>query len=248
MNTTVQSLQDLYVKLGGSLTDTYDAIADGATVGDYVTIPDMIEAITQKAGSGGGSGSDGVALVTVTTQGDSIILGISLAELFELSKTHVVYALITGTAQSMEISSAYQLMACVKNGTSYFASFGALSMEQNSYSVATFANSTTGTLSELGFVPPDFQPQMLVTFTESGGTYSSDKTLEEINNAFDANKNVIGYNAATGYVLPCVYCNSSAAIFSCVSLISAQTYAAMSMQVTASSGLIYDQHNVQLAT
>ena len=55
MNTTVQALQDLYVKLGGNLTDTYDTIADGAAVGNYVTIPDMIEACTQIAGSGGGS-------------------------------------------------------------------------------------------------------------------------------------------------------------------------------------------------
>lgn len=47
MNTTVQALQALYVKLGGSLTDTYDNIADGATVADYATIPDMVNAIAQ---------------------------------------------------------------------------------------------------------------------------------------------------------------------------------------------------------
>lgn len=47
MNTTVQALQALYVRLGGSLTDTYDNIADGATVADYATIPDMVDAIAQ---------------------------------------------------------------------------------------------------------------------------------------------------------------------------------------------------------
>lgn len=47
MDTTVQALQALYVKLGGSLTDTYDNIADGATVADYATIPDMVDAIAQ---------------------------------------------------------------------------------------------------------------------------------------------------------------------------------------------------------
>lgn len=47
MNTTVQALQALYVKLGGSLTDTYDNIADGATVADYAIIPDMVDAIAQ---------------------------------------------------------------------------------------------------------------------------------------------------------------------------------------------------------
>lgn len=51
---TVKSLQALYVKLGGNLTDTYSGIAGGIPVGDYSLIPDMIQACTQKAGSGGG--------------------------------------------------------------------------------------------------------------------------------------------------------------------------------------------------
>lgn len=149
MNTTVQALQALYVKLGGSLTDTYDDIADGATVADYATIPDMVDAVAKKAQSGGGGGS------------------------------------------------------------------------------------TTG---------------MIVTFTASGGTYSADKTLSEITEAFTSTKNVIGYNSETGYVLPCVLANSEVAIFSATVLTAASTYTAMSMQVTASSGLIYEQANVELAS
>lgn len=49
MNTTIQALQALYVALGGQLTDTYDSIAGGAPVSDYVVIPDMINALAQKA-------------------------------------------------------------------------------------------------------------------------------------------------------------------------------------------------------
>lgn len=45
--TTVDALKVLYVKKGGALTDTYTGIAGGAKVGNYVTIPDMILAITQ---------------------------------------------------------------------------------------------------------------------------------------------------------------------------------------------------------
>lgn len=52
---TITALQDLYIKLGGALTDTYEGIADGTTVGNMTLIPDLIEAIAQKAGAGGGS-------------------------------------------------------------------------------------------------------------------------------------------------------------------------------------------------
>lgn len=45
MDTTVKALQALYVALGGTLTDTHEGIAGGASVSDYATIPDMINAI-----------------------------------------------------------------------------------------------------------------------------------------------------------------------------------------------------------
>lgn len=53
MNNTITALQNLYVALGGSLTDTYENIADGIAVSNYVVIPDMINAITQKAAGAG---------------------------------------------------------------------------------------------------------------------------------------------------------------------------------------------------
>ena len=51
---TIQALQALYVKLGGDLTDTYEGIAGGVPVSDYVLIPDMIAACAQIAEPGGG--------------------------------------------------------------------------------------------------------------------------------------------------------------------------------------------------
>lgn len=70
MISTVNSLKDLYVKMGGSLTDTYEGIANGVPVADYNVIPDMIEAVTQKAGSGGGGGS---VLIVEGTWDNSIL-------------------------------------------------------------------------------------------------------------------------------------------------------------------------------
>lgn len=49
MNTTVEALKSLYVALGGQLTDTYNSIAGGIAVSDYVLIPDAIKAISQVA-------------------------------------------------------------------------------------------------------------------------------------------------------------------------------------------------------
>lgn len=51
--TNIQALQELYVALGGELTDTYDDIANGIAVGNYTVKPDIIKAIAQLAGSAG---------------------------------------------------------------------------------------------------------------------------------------------------------------------------------------------------
>ena len=54
--TTLKSLKEMYVKLGGNLTDKYSDIAGGIPVGQFSTIPEMIQACTKKAGTGGGGG------------------------------------------------------------------------------------------------------------------------------------------------------------------------------------------------
>lgn len=64
MKSTVKALQSVYLSKGGALTDTYPDIADGAPVGDYVTIPDMISAFVALDAATGRSGG-GVVYVTV---------------------------------------------------------------------------------------------------------------------------------------------------------------------------------------
>ena len=51
----VESLQALYVKLGGALTDTYDNICNGEPVSNYTLSADVIAAIAQVVGSGSGA-------------------------------------------------------------------------------------------------------------------------------------------------------------------------------------------------
>ena len=53
MKTTVEALKEVYVSLGGALTDTYSTIADGVPVSDYSTNPDVIAAISERAASAG---------------------------------------------------------------------------------------------------------------------------------------------------------------------------------------------------
>ena len=70
MNTTILALQNLYVALGGELTDTYDTIADGVAVSDYVIIPDMINAIANL----NISGREGASLPSVTASDNGDVL------------------------------------------------------------------------------------------------------------------------------------------------------------------------------
>ena len=56
--TNVKSLLALYVKMGGSLTDTYSDIAGGIPVGQYSLISDAVLACSKKYSSGGGLPAD----------------------------------------------------------------------------------------------------------------------------------------------------------------------------------------------
>ena len=51
---TIEALKALYIAFGGALTDTYEDIADGAAVSNYVVIPDMIRALAKVAAAGVG--------------------------------------------------------------------------------------------------------------------------------------------------------------------------------------------------
>lgn len=68
--TTVEALKAVYVSLGGELTDIYSSIADGAPVSDYVIIPDVIAAISQK--TGGSADVPPVKWVNATRSGNTI--------------------------------------------------------------------------------------------------------------------------------------------------------------------------------
>lgn len=48
MDNTIIALQNLYIALGGELTDTYENICNGEPVSNYVIIPDMVNALAEQ--------------------------------------------------------------------------------------------------------------------------------------------------------------------------------------------------------
>lgn len=82
---TIESLQALYVKLGGSLTDTYEDIAGGVPVSDYSIIPDMIAAVATKATSGGGGGNT-IFVVNLTRNEQLLVGDRTYGEIYAASK------------------------------------------------------------------------------------------------------------------------------------------------------------------
>ena len=129
MISTVNSLKDLYVKLGGSLTDTYESIANGVPVADYNVIPDMIEAITQKAGSGGGGGGGSVLIVEGTWDNSILTLNKTWKEIHDAAlagsvvlykeEPHEGYIITSGVFYCSQVyneGSAYTVY-CGNNGS-----------------------------------------------------------------------------------------------------------------------------------
>lgn len=71
MDNNMTALFNVYVALGGSLTDTYDDIANGVPVSDYTIKPEIIDAIAKKVTSGG---SGGASLPAVTSADNGKVL------------------------------------------------------------------------------------------------------------------------------------------------------------------------------
>ena len=76
-STCVSALKNLYVAMGGELTDTYNDIAGGEAVSNLTIIPDCVNALSKKATSGGGGSSDfSTATVTIvnTNENDNVLI------------------------------------------------------------------------------------------------------------------------------------------------------------------------------
>lgn len=75
----ISALKNLYASLGGSLTDSYDDIADGAKVGDYSQIADGICACAKVSGANGSVTFTGV--IPPTLDADHCSMDVELDEI-----------------------------------------------------------------------------------------------------------------------------------------------------------------------
>lgn len=107
---TIQALQELYLKLGGSLADTYSDIAGGVAVGEYVLIPDMIAACAQIAESGGGGGGGGAFVINV----ESSVMDKTWQEIYDAVDAGKVCAVkgesVEGQAEIGYVTSIFSVM------------------------------------------------------------------------------------------------------------------------------------------
>lgn len=172
MNTTIEALQALYIKLGGALTDTYENIADGAQVGNYTTIPDMIQACTKKAGAGGGSALPAVTAddndkvlavvngawdksdapsggndykVAISTDGQTITVDKSVADIVAAAEADKhVYAKVTVNIGGVIVYQRFELATWGAGVGNYIVTFGAVQEDDDAANPVCIKGENTG--------------------------------------------------------------------------------------------------------
>lgn len=190
--TTIKSLQAMYLKLGGSLTDTYADIAGGKPVGTYATIPEMIQACTKKAGSGGGGGKDEIFWINATMGNND---GVSLDKTY----AEIIAAIEAGLYPIVNAMGVVDMpLAMIDEGAIVFANtiysegarFNYLVVDSEN-AVAVDDISLASTTSVSTAVAP-FVVTFTITNPETLEIGSADKTFAEVAVADAAGKRIVG--------------------------------------------------------
>lgn len=200
MNTTVQALQALYVKLGGSLTDTYDNIADGATVADYATIPDMVDAIAQIS-----KAENLINSVSNDDNGKVLTVVDGAAEFAEPGTDTFI---VTYTADDADIScdkTAAEIYAAYESGKTITAQLENMEMAvvMHLYSIASISGQNVISFSALGESGPRFAGVGVLHAGDDNGndqiTISNIRLANEqdVRNAEDC---IVGYDYVAGNI------------------------------------------------
>lgn len=119
----LNALKNLYVKLGGALTDTYAGIEGGKPVRDYILKKNVVSACAEKAEGGGGGA---VSVLEVTASGNTLTTALTAQEIADLKEagSYLVGNLASGAGQYQQTdigsinysSSGMTLIAYFVNG------------------------------------------------------------------------------------------------------------------------------------
>lgn len=193
MNTTIESLQALYVKNGGNLTDTYSDICGGAAVGNYTTIPDMVAACA-KLNIGGGGGGAEKFVVTLTKENDAWTADKTVAEIvaaYEANKVVVAKYPTGGMYVELPLNTAVEYQGA------YAAMFIGLANSGNDNKIVSVQCTNQGSGDVIATteqsVPTSTNAPLIVTLTAGAteGQLVGDKTYKEVYDAFMAGRNCI---------------------------------------------------------
>lgn len=192
MNTTIESLQALYVKNGGKLTDTYSDICGGAAVGNYTTIPDMVAACA-KLNIGGGGGGAEKFIVTLTEDDGTWTADKTIAEIVAADEANqVVVAKYPEEAMYVELP----LNTAMEYPGVYAAMFIGLANSGNNNKMVSVICSNQGSGDNISVqqqqIPTSTNAPLIVTLTadQSTGNLVGNKTYKEVYDAVDGGQTV----------------------------------------------------------
>lgn len=188
--TNVKSLLEMYVKMGGSLTDTYADIAGGVPVGQYSTISDAVLACSKKYSAGGGGAEK--FIVTLTQDNDTWTADKTIAEIIEAYEANQVVVAkypVNSLYVELPISVADSI-----GGMSAAIFVGLDDREQGAPSIITVmcVNQGSGDViqPETTPIPTSTNAPLIVTMTadQSTGNLVGDKTYGEVFRDFTDDK------------------------------------------------------------
>lgn len=188
--TNVKSLLEMYVKMGGSLTDTYSDIAGGVPVGQYSTISDAILACSKKYSSGGGGGGAEKFVVTLTEANDTWTADKTVAEIVAADAAGKIVVCKVMFESGDVPPSEIPLSVAIDNAVM----FGGVSMTEKATVITVVGVLDDGATEwnvesvELG----SSNAPLIVTLTADGSTGNlvGDKTYQECYTAFHGGRRV----------------------------------------------------------
>ena len=202
--TNVKSLLEMYVKMGGSLTDTYSDIAGGVPVGQYSTISDAILACSKKYSAGGGGAEKFIVTLTQDAQTEEWTADKTIAEIVAADAAgKIVVAKYPDNGMYVELP----LNMAMEYQGAYFAMFVGLRNAGNDNQIVSVQCVNEGSGDNISvqqqYIPTSSTAPLIVTLTadQSTGDLVANKTYKEVYDAVDGGQTVTFKSTFSGFTI-----------------------------------------------